>query len=542
MPGYECKSPSGAEEIPNYVAAQILNSMKDDLRTALALGDPQKVLALINTGADIHYQADHGYDAFIDAVHGRDVLHDPHLIELLELLLDNGVSVTGMSTYGESAVRVLSRIGRFDAVRLLLDAGANSGDVRFTELIEAVVFGSLADVNDVIGSGADLEERDFWERTPWLVAVQTGDIPKAQSLLERGAQRDARGRCGKPPLFYAIENGHIPMLEWLLEIGVDLCQTDEFEGTALAEAAGYKNAEAVEVLLRAGADVNQRSSTVSALWNADTRAVAMKLLGAGADPQELTSQGRRVILAYPPEPDADLLRVTVDDFRRNRLSRFGTRNPELMNNPFWEGMIRSGLNAYQAEVLVEGDRDYMARPGPIWCADRFGQSLTFLPDGRIVQIAGEHEDGSDPDFCIYNDVFVHATDGAITIYGYPASLFPPTDFHTATLVDDYIYLIGSLGYQGSRQFGRTPVYRLDVETFQMERLETTGEQPGWIYKHRAVLSDVHEITISGGTVLTNMNGREVSSENPTVSTLNVKTLVWTNPRKAKRGIGPTTSV
>jgi hypothetical protein len=33
---------------------------------------------------------------------------------------------------------------------------------------------------------------------------------------------------------------------------------------------------------------------------------------------------------------------------------------------------------------------------------RFGQSLTLLPDCRAVQIGGEHEDWYDADFCIYN--------------------------------------------------------------------------------------------------------------------------------------------
>ena len=69
---------------------------------------------------------------------------------------------------------------------------------------------------------------------------------------------------------------------------------------------------------------------------------------------------------------------------------------------------------------------YPAAPG--WCADRFGQSLTLLPDGRAVQVGGEHEDHYDPDFCIYNDVFVHGPDGDLAIYGYPADVFPPSDF------------------------------------------------------------------------------------------------------------------
>src|SRR5205823_10613086 len=109
-----------------------------------------------------------------------------------------------------------------------------------------------------------------------------------------------------------------------------------------------------------------------------------------------------------------------------------------------------------------------------------------LPDGRIVQVAGEHEDSYDLDFSIYNDVFVHETDGMIHIFGYPESVFPATDFHTATLVGEHIFLIGSLGYQGTRQFGKTPVYRLDIETFHIEEVQASGEAPGWVYKQRAI--------------------------------------------------------
>jgi ankyrin repeat protein len=394
-------------------------------------------------------------------------------------------------------------------------------------LIEAVAFGSLADVEAVIDRGVDLEEQDFWERTAWLVAVQTGDIPKARLLLASGTRRDVTGRCDKPPLFYAIENGHLPMLEWLIDIGVDLHQTDEFDDTALATAAESDSVEAVKILLKAGADVNQGSSWKCALSEAHSREVAMTLLEAGADPQELSSEGRRAILGYPLEPDPDLLRTSMEEFRKWRLRRFGTYNPEVWNNPFWEGMIRSGVNAYQAETLIEGQRDILGRPGPVWCAQRFGQSLTFLPDGRIVQIAGEHEDGSDPDFCIYNDVFVHDTNGNIAIYGYPEAVFPPTDFHTATLIGDKIYLIGSLGYQGRRQHGETPVYHLDTSTFQMEQLETTGDKPGWIHHHRAVLSSDHEIQVTCGIVLTNTEGLEIFSLNSAMFTLNIETLVWT---------------
>src|SRR3978361_1461077 len=90
-----------------------------DLRKALGAGDPERVSALIAAGADIRYKRKHGYDALVDAVHGRDVTRDPRLLELLALLVAHGADLSGVSSFGESGLRVLSRFGRFDAIRLL---------------------------------------------------------------------------------------------------------------------------------------------------------------------------------------------------------------------------------------------------------------------------------------------------------------------------------------------------------------------------------------------------------------------------------------
>jgi ankyrin repeat protein len=529
---YAVSSPESGAELLRTLIRHGANF--GETSVSCALSDLQKLSVLIEAGADVRYQKEHGYDALINTAYGRDVLHNPQLIEILNLLIANGVSLRGMTAYGESGIRVLSRIGRFDAVQLLLKAGANPDDIKFTRLIEAVAFGPLADVAAVVDRGADLEERDYWERTPWLIAIQTGDIPRAKFLLEHGSDKNAQGRCGKRPLFYAIENGHVPMLKWLLEIGTDIEQTDDFGDTALRTAVECCDDESLDILLAAGANVNKESETGTVLGYASTRSITMKLMEAGADPQHLGGEGRRAILGYPSEPDQDLLEATASEFQQNRTRRFGTQNPEITNNPFWEGMIRSGISAYQAGAVFGIENKFDGDYTPIWCDQRFGQSTTFLPDGRIVRVAGEHEDSYDPDFCIYNDVFVHSPEGDVTIYGYPASLFPPTDFHTATLIGDHIYLIGSLGHPGTRQYGKTPVYRLDTKTFQIEPVETSGNEPGWIYKHRAILLTPHEIKIFAGEILSSADDQEVHSNNSKAFILDIERHIWRSEGESPR--------
>jgi ankyrin repeat protein len=494
--------------------------LADDLRTALGEGDPQRVRALIEAGADIRYKLDSGYDALIDAVHGRDVLRDPRLLELLALLVDHGVELSGVSEYGESALRVLSRLGRFDAVRLLLDAGADKGHLEWTPLMEAVALGSLADVEAALAQGAALEERDFWSRTAWLIALLAGDIAKAELLREHGADPAARGRCGCPPLFYAIQGHHPDMLGWLLREGADVHQPDELGGTALIEAVENHDLECIEILLDAGADV-EADSNGTALSRARSRDVIMRLLDAGADPADAD---QRVILGLQETGGDALAAVTPEEFRSTCTRTFGERNPERMNVPFWEAMIRCGTSAEDARRWFEAACGPV--PGPVWCAYRFGQSLTLLPDGRAVQIGGEHEDWYDPDFCIYNDVFVHERDGSVAIYGYPESVFPPTDSHTATRIGDSIYVIGSLGYPGTRRYGETPVYRLDLRTLRMDPLRARGEAPGWIYKHRAAAVGPHEIRVWDGTVLTGNDDGDSAEQNLASFVLDLDRLLW----------------
>jgi hypothetical protein len=170
-----------------------------------------------------------------------------------------------------------------------------------------------------------------------------------------------------------------------------------------------------------------------------------------------------------------------------------------MDVPFWLWMVREGCNAYRARERLAPDTSSVY-DGPVWCFDRFGMTRTELPDGRTLCVGGEHEDSYDPDFCIYNDLVVLGPGDAVAIYGYPEAVFPPTDFHTATLVGDALILIGSLGYGAARQPGITPVYCLDTRTYTIEPLPTEGAMPGWISRHDAEFDPDGGIVVRGGQV------------------------------------------
>lgn len=257
--------------------------------------------------------------------------------------------------------------------------------------------------------------------------------------------------------------------------------------------------------------------------------------------------------------------ITEDDYHAQKSPRFGVHNPERMDVDFWTFMVRRSWNAWSArmqfdracqeymeqlgrrtlpppdefDALSDAEQDELLaqqptydKGGPVWSFSRFGMSHTRLPDGREIWIAGEHEDWYDPDFYIYNDVIVIHPDLSLDIYGYPRSVFRPTDHHSASLVGDHIYIIGCLGYHGTRQPGVTPVYRLDCRSFQIEPVETHGDNPGWIFQHKAEYhASENAIKVTGGKIFLRWEGKRQTKQNRKVHWLNLATGRWSSGRK-----------
>lgn len=234
------------------------------------------------------------------------------------------------------------------------------------------------------------------------------------------------------------------------------------------------------------------------------------LVEAGADLNDISGEMRSALTGTITNEE---LRISKEEYLAGKTPRYGASNPEVMDIAFWKKMVQGGVS----------DCDTYTGTRPVWRFYRFGKSITEMPDGRIIEIAGEHEDFYDPDFYIYNDVVVHHGNGEVTIYGYPKNIFGPTDFHTATLVGKYIYIIGCLGYPDDRVEGVTPVYRLDCEGFAIEKIETTGVKPGWIYGHKARCEGGSKIRIIGGKIC---KGKNVNYENKNHFVMDLSDMSW----------------
>lgn len=209
-------------------------------------------------------------------------------------------------------------------------------------------------------------------------------------------------------------------------------------------------------------------------------------------------------------------------YKEWRSPRFGTKNPQHLTNPVWQWLTEEKPDPTAADALFRLSAADSVEPA--WTFNRIGASETALPDGRTVWAGGRHGEPGGPNYHVYNDLIVKDDAGAIAIEGYPKSIFPPTHSHSATLVSNYILLIGGLGEVGSEPRETTQIRAIRIEKFRIEPWKGIGQGPGAIHGHTAELSDNELwIEVSGGFI----QSTDGSSEpNPKRWRLDMDTLYW----------------
>jgi ankyrin repeat protein len=197
------------------------------------------------------------------------------------------------------------------AVGYLETVGAES------PLIDAIRTADKSAVRSLLQKHVDVNVAEADGTTALYWAVEKNDVEIAQLLIRAGARPNARTRYGATPLTMASLNGNAGLIEMLLEAGAD-ANTATAEGeTVLMTAARTGIAPAVKVLLDHGANPNLRESyrgQSALMWAASEghlQAVETLIRG-GADIKSRSSQGWTALLFAARDGRMDIVRTLLD--------------------------------------------------------------------------------------------------------------------------------------------------------------------------------------------------------------------------------------
>jgi ankyrin repeat protein len=156
-----------------------------------------------------------------------------------------------------------ARVGDVDAIRVMLGQGqpidAVDADGR-TPVMVATVARQTEAVRVLVDAGADVDVRDNRLDNVFLYAGANGLLDNLRIANEAGADPALTNRFGGIALIPASERGHVEVVRYLLaESDVDVDHVNRLGWTALLEAiilsdGGPAHQEIVRLLLEAGAD------------------------------------------------------------------------------------------------------------------------------------------------------------------------------------------------------------------------------------------------------------------------------------------------
>jgi len=231
-------------------------------------------------GTPLHYAALCGLDVvvkFLIIEHSQDVKtrcfdHKStalHLasrmghVEAIRVLLDNGADADAQNKYKSTPLHMASTGGHAEATHVLLERGAN-GTLRDIRGSHAILFAFQGGHSKTVRVLLEFDYCGNWVKgninkwPPLNRALFDGNIELTRDLLERGAELTVQAHDDFIPLQAASLGGLTEAIRFLLEQGVDMTaqNTHGLPPLHLASLAGH--VEVVRILLEHGADPTTR--------------------------------------------------------------------------------------------------------------------------------------------------------------------------------------------------------------------------------------------------------------------------------------------
>ena len=222
-------------------------------------------------------------------------------LDVVKYLIGRGAKVNVSDNAGVTPLMAATKNGHQDVVIYLGEISSNiinnnAGAKSNGELlVSAAINGEMADVINLVGSGADVntEGRDGLtplvgaalgghmdavkylvdngavinpKRNDWIPlmgATVGGNLDIVKYLIDRGAELNASNVVGKTSLIIAATTGRLDVVKCLIEKGADVNIGDEHALGPLMFAASRGNLDVIKCLVENGAEINARDDTGS---------------------------------------------------------------------------------------------------------------------------------------------------------------------------------------------------------------------------------------------------------------------------------------
>jgi ankyrin repeat protein/HEAT repeat protein len=256
-------------------------------------------------------------------------------------LVEQGFNVNEENELGDTPYDLAQKSGHQELIDILLNAGATARTSLQPQKVKndlphsAVQAFDKAKVQKSEKKSNGSEDKDG--DTPLHLAAYTGNIDKAEELIKSGAEINQKNKFGVAPLHKAADKGHTKMVELLIEKGAEINLKNDFGATPLHRAAFEGHIEVAKLLVDKGADINKKSDHNMTLlhWAAHNGHidVAKLLIDGGADvsaknksgatPLHLAAyKGHTEVAKILLKADADLNAKDKDDWTPLRWADF----------------------------------------------------------------------------------------------------------------------------------------------------------------------------------------------------------------------------
>jgi len=183
-------------------------------------------------------------------------------VEEIEMLVKDGAEINQTTKPGNTPLMIAAALGHTEAVVWLLNNGADwtMKNEEKTALDWVKGKASSKGAGDAINAWIEAPNERMRE------AVEAGNVPVVETFLRNGADPNgATEDTGQTPLSIAAQNNRIKSMEVLVRAGAKINQTTKPGNTPLMIAAASGHTEAVVWLLNNGADWRLKNEEKTAL-------------------------------------------------------------------------------------------------------------------------------------------------------------------------------------------------------------------------------------------------------------------------------------